>query len=162
MNKPPSLPPPSPPASDLRLRFHADPLAVRAALQQMIDGLGSHNLSPDELGTVELVLAEALNNIVKHAYAARCCGRDDLIELRIKAQSGGVICDISDQGVPMPGGRLPRGKTARADATVDTLPEGGFGWFLIHALAKDLTYRRDGPHNRLHFRLARAARARVS
>ncbi|WP_280514091.1 hypothetical protein [Allosediminivita pacifica] len=33
------------------------------------------------------------------------------------------------------------------------LPEGGFGWFLIHELARELAYRHDGGMNRLTFRL---------
>ena len=52
-------------------------LAVREALAEISRGLGPLELNPEEAGTVELVLAEALNNIVEHAYAPM---RKDLIK----------------------------------------------------------------------------------
>jgi serine/threonine-protein kinase RsbW len=52
----------------------------------------------------------------------------------------------------MPKETLPEGRLiARAD--VSNLPEGGFGWFLIRALSRDLDYRRVGGRNLLSFRL---------
>lgn len=43
-------------------------MAVRKALKELLDGLAPLDLDIEEMGTVELVMAEALNNIVEHAY----------------------------------------------------------------------------------------------
>ena len=43
-------------------------------------------------------------------------------------------------------GKLP-------DTALEDLPEGGFGWHLIHSLTNDLTYLRTGGCNRLRFLL---------
>lgn len=43
-------------------------LAVREALEKFLDRLRPLELDIEEAGTIELVLAEVLNNIVEHAY----------------------------------------------------------------------------------------------
>jgi len=54
----------------------------------------------------------------------------------------------------MPDGKLPLGDLAPLDAELDDLPEGGFGWFLIQHLARDVTYTRVDNENHLKMRLA--------
>jgi len=138
------------PAPELRLVFLADPLAVRAALESVMDGLAEQDLGEDDLGTLELVLAEVMNNIVEHAYAED----RGQIDLTIRTSAASLYCEICDHGLPMPGGQLPAGRVVNLAVPFDDLPEGGFGWFLIHELTQDLTYQRDGPCNRLRFRVA--------
>ena len=60
------------PASPDRARFviQATPLDVREGLRDLMTCPLVHNLTEDCLGTTELVLAEALNNVVEHAYAS--------------------------------------------------------------------------------------------
>ena len=55
-------------ATEFHLEFESSPIAVRTALGRIIDGLGPLSLDPEEIGTVEIVMAEALNNVVEHAY----------------------------------------------------------------------------------------------
>jgi serine/threonine-protein kinase RsbW len=104
------------------------------------------SLSADCLGTTELVLAEALNNVVEHAYA-RYPGQ---IEVEVQRHLGHLRFRIADQGLPMPDGKSPKGKNPKI-AAVDDLPEGGFGWFLIRSFAEGLAYRRFGKRNMLSF-----------
>jgi serine/threonine-protein kinase RsbW len=52
----------------------------------------------------------------------------------------------------MPKDGLPEGRLVTLAETA-TLPEGGFGWFLIRTLSRDLDYRREGGRNLLSFRL---------
>lgn len=120
----------------------SDPFAVREALHRLFVALDT--LPEDDRSTAELVLAEALNNIVEHAYA-RWQGE---IEIVVQQIDTALVCTIVDHGDLMPGGHLPDGlpPTAR-------LAEGGFGWHLIRALASDLKYRRIGHRNELTFRL---------
>ena len=132
---------------DVSLFFEAEPESVRRALHQLMVQLQLHGLGPDLLGSIEIVVAEALNNIVEHAHAT-CQG---VISLRARTVAQQVQFELLDQGLPMPGGELPKGLAAVVDVVVDDLPEGGFGWFLIRSLSQDLRYSRDGDTNRLSF-----------
>ncbi len=121
-------------------------LDVRDGLRGLMACPLVQNLSEGCLGTTELVLAEALNNVVEHAYA-RYPGQ---IEIEIRRDPDQLRFHIRDQGLPMPGAEPPAGRLPEP-AAFDDLPEGGFGWFLIRALAQDLAYRRDGERNLLSF-----------
>lgn len=122
--------------------------AVRLALRDVLGHPVMSGLSDDARGTAQLVLAEALNNIVEHAY-----DRDDgQIDVRLHHSFGRLSCDIVDAGLPMPAGELPAG-LAQTIGKDDDFPEGGFGWFLIRTLTEDLTYRRIDARNHLSFKL---------
>ena len=142
-----------PPSGDqlFQASFSNSPEEVRAALDQVDQALRALHLPEEERFSVELVLAETLNNIVEHAYDRPDSGQ---IALRLSADSGGILCQLTDNGRAMPGGALPKG--ARVDPEVETalLPEGGFGWFLIREIARDLTYERASDMNVLNFRIA--------
>lgn len=131
-----------------RITIPGDPMAVRDGLQALFDTIMLRDLPEDGRGTAEIVLAEALNNIVEHAYARH---QGD-IEITLQLSVSGLVCRIVDTGSPMPDGVLPAGKL-KPFTTDDDLPEGGFGWFLIRTLSRDLEYRRDGNTNLLSFRL---------
>ncbi|NUB46399.1 ATP-binding protein [Fertoebacter nigrum] len=131
-----------------RITLPGDPLAVRDGLRQLFTMRALRHLTEDERGTAELVLAEALNNIVEHAYA-RAPGE---IDLWLHLTGTGMLCRITDRGAPMPAGTLPPGLPPCIGKGAD-LPEGGFGWYLIRTLARDLDYRRIADRNELSFRL---------
>jgi serine/threonine-protein kinase RsbW len=141
--------PPEPRA--VRLVFESDPMAVRTALRTLFAGRPLRLLSEDDRGTAEIVLSEALNNIVEHAYAAG----SGMIEVSVQIARGALICTIVDQGLPMPGEELPAGRLPEVRG-VDDLPEGGFGWHMIRALSNDLAYRRIEGRNELRFSLMTA------
>ncbi len=132
----------------VRLVFNSDPMAVRHALKALFDGRPLRFLSEDARGTAEIVLSEALNNVVEHAYAAQ----PGQIEVSITVETGALICAITDHGLPMPGEQLPAGRPP-AVSDLDDLPEGGFGWHMIRSLSHDLAYRRIEGRNELRFRL---------
>ncbi len=136
----------------IQLVFDSDPLAVRMALRKLFDGQPLRLLSEDDRGTAEIVLSEALNNIVEHAYAAH----QGQIEVSVRVVQGALICTVIDQGLPMPGESLPEGRLPEVQR-VEDLPEGGFGWHLIRALSSDLAYSRVNGRNELRFRLITAA-----
>lgn len=124
--------------------------SVRAALRSVLARLSESGVSADDRSTLELVLAEVLNNVVEHAYA-NCL--DGTIELSIRREINVLVCEVVDAGRPMPGTAMPPGRLSPTGGNVDSLPEGGFGWFLIRELAEDLCYRRDRGCNRLRFSL---------
>ncbi|PKP80225.1 MAG: ATP-binding protein [Alphaproteobacteria bacterium HGW-Alphaproteobacteria-2] len=133
-------------APDQHHLFPAETDAVRRTLAAVTGWLHRLPEPPAEPATVELVLAELLNNVVEHACAT-LPGR--VIGLELWSGRGGLACRITDDGRPMPGGRLPR----QWMPPPETLPEGGFGWPLVTALARDLAYRRDGGQNVLSLRI---------
>ncbi len=127
-------------------------MAVRDALDQVLAALGPLALDKDEAGTVELVLAEVLNNVVEHAYPdPETAG---VISIACSHERDGLHVQINDRGKAMPNGTVPLGAPASLDVDFDDLPEGGFGWFLIKTLAKDVLYERVGSENQLTMRLA--------
>ena len=140
-------------APELRLVFASTPMAVRAALAATLDGLAELALPDEDRGALEIVLAEILNNVVEHAYAESSEGR---IELTVWPSAAGIVCEVVDEGRPMPEGKLPE-PTLRALPTDDVaLPEGGFGWSLIRLLCAELRCVRESGRNRLSLRLERS------
>lgn len=170
------------PVQCLHLVIPADPVAVRDGLARMFDALILRSLAEDDRGTVEIVLAEVLNNIVEHAYATEA----GEIEITLRRVPEGLLCQIVDRGAPMPDRAVPAGtlpaphvrgpeddrppadaprpRAARPAETppVDDLPEGGFGWYLIRTLSQDLDYRHADGRNRLTFRLGTVPAAEQS
>ena len=131
----------------------ANPLAVRHSLASMFAQEPLSCISDDMRSTAEIVIAEALNNIVEHAYA----DQSGMIVVSLNLGEDGLECAFTDQGAPMPNNSLPQGKLHDLNDMED-LPEGGFGWYLIRALAQDLQYSRTCEQNFLRFRLPVAAR----
>lgn len=125
---------------------------VRDVLMRLLAALGPLKLEKEERDTVELVLAEVLNNIVEHAFLGM--QSPGTIRLCAHMRSNGLHITVRDDGAPMPGGAAPLGMARDLDVDVQDLPEGGFGWFLIRDLAKDVHYRRKGGCNQLDLRLA--------
>jgi len=139
-------------AQTFPVRFVSGPMAVRTALSEILTGLSALHLAQEDLGTVEIVMAEALNNIVEHAYPEGSPA--GLVNVDCMHSENGLHFTVTDEGLPMPGGQLPLGQQADIDIDVMDMPEGGFGWFLIKNLAKDVVYQRKGDRNVLDLRLA--------
>lgn len=146
---------PDTPPERLTLDITATELAVRDLLIRIRDWLRAHALDDETCSTVQLVLAEALNNIVEHAYRPDAPGA---IRLDLRLGTERLNCVLSDHGSALPGGVLPGGTLPDHDVARDALPEGGFGWFLIRDLTDRLDYRRDAgwSHLTLEFRLPAA------
>ena len=104
----------------------------------------------DMMSSLEIVLAEALNNVVEHS----CDGLDDAW-FRLSCEYDGRTASIliEDDGRPMPGAVLPEGLAPSLSVARNELPEGGFGWFLIRSICSDVRYIRDGSINRLELKL---------
>lgn len=126
--------------------------AARDALAQILTTLERADLDVEEAGTVQLVLAEVLNNILEHAYPS--AGPTGSIHVACRQAENGLNFRITDQGRAMPDGQTPLGMPQSVDVDLMDLPEGGFGWFLIHSLAKDVVYERVGQSNQLCLRIA--------
>lgn len=134
------------------IRLQSTPLSVRSGLSAIIGALQPLQLDPDERAVVELVLAEALNNVVEHAYQQD--RQDGPIRVVCTHDHNGLHLNIWDAGQAMKGHTLPFGNAPVTDCDLGDMPEGGFGWFLIRDLAKDVRYHRENGENQLELRLA--------
>jgi serine/threonine-protein kinase RsbW len=119
---------------------------VRALLADCRRELEAQSTFGGDLGTVELVLAEALNNIAEHAYAQMPAGP---VSIDLAVEGARLTIRLCDVGSALPNGRLPFGRRPEPTGPVDRLPEGGFGWFLIRDLCDRVEYHRIGGENHL-------------
>ncbi len=131
--------------------FIASEAAVRDVLCDVRSWLISTNILAEVHGTTELVLAEALNNIVEHAYALQSPGQ---VQVNIWPHADHLTFELQDNGRPLPAWRIETAELPTLDCEVSDLPEGGFGWFLIHHLTQALEYERCADQNRLCFEIA--------
>lgn len=139
----------------LHLAFPGDELSVRDALRSVADAVSGLAAGAPPQGVVEIVLAEALNNVVEHAYSGQALGG---IDLELSQHAGALAFTITDDGHPMPDGNLPQGKAHDLSVATQDLPEGGFGWFLIHELTDQLSYERKDGRNVLMFQIPLTAK----
>lgn len=124
--------------------------SIREALGEVRGRLARMSLSEEEITTVEVVLAEVMNNVAEHAYAWR---RDGEMILGLRQTLRGVVVSVTDEGLPMPDAELPFGERLDPTVPVGDMPEGGFGWLIIRQLARDVSYVREGGVNQLSFRI---------
>ena len=82
--------------------YLADFRWVRRAIQNACEELRRDGVSEDSIGSVEIVLAEALNNVAEHAYSDDKPGE---LRLIIRRRAKALMFEIRDRGRPMPKGR---------------------------------------------------------
>lgn len=92
--------------------------------------------------TVQIVLAEVLNNIVEHGYRQMPTGA---VAVNLEGLDNVLLIDVTDWGQAYPDECLP--DSIAPDP--ERMSEGGYGWFLIHALMTSVAYERRGSANRL-------------
>lgn len=130
-------------------RFCATEAEARRAARAVAARLERLGVSADRCGDLEIVTAEAVNNVVEHAYGPGAAGWMHLSLSRC----GTTLClVVRDGGRPLPEGNAPGALPADLSGPVDTLPEGGFGWFLIQNLCDSVDYRQAGGANCLTLR----------
>ncbi|MEK6216404.1 MAG: ATP-binding protein [Boseongicola sp.] len=134
-----------------RTAFRATFDNVRLAVETAMSTLQPLDLSIEDASSIEIVLAEALNNVVEHAYPPEHPGD---VKLVLRHGRAGLLIEIRDRGKPMPNGRTPDGEHPADAAARNHMPEGGYGWFLIKQLARDMVYDRENGENFLIFRMS--------
>ena len=130
----------------LTLRFPGTTDRIRSALRQACRHLATLPVPPDRLATIELVLAEALNNVAEHAYAGAAPGP---VTLTARHDGDRLCIVLRDIGRPLPGLVPPKHTPPDLNVPTEDLPEGGFGWCLIRDLTDHVDYARHGAENRL-------------
>jgi serine/threonine-protein kinase RsbW len=90
----------------------------------------------------ELAVAEACENIVLHGYQAE--GRGD-IRVAVESAPNSLTIDLEDSAPAFNPAQAPEPK----EWTTDNPPVGGLGLIIIHRVMDQVTYWRQGQHNRL-------------
>ena len=139
---------PDPPDEVLRCRFPATAPAVSTQIANLQSAFAKRGLAEDLRSDVTIVLGEVLNNIVEHALE----NVDGAwVMLEVTRENGRLHVETVDRGAALPPALLASADQPKLDVPVDDLPEGGFGWFIIHSLTEDMIYERDDGTNRLNF-----------
>lgn len=125
---------------------------LSSAIQSIAKDLAaSGQYTPQICENAQVVLAEVINNIAEHSYSGAPGGQ---IQIRTKATEEGIQFETLDFGAPMPGLTVPPPALPLIEVPEAELPEGGFGWYLIHTLAPSPQYIRRGNTNILRFVIA--------
>lgn len=101
-----------------------------------------HNINDEQIKEIELSLAEALNNIIKHSYKGK---EDQKIEIELSIYNGQFKASLSDFGESRKNLAKPVLEFDPND--VDSLPEGGMGLFIIEQLMDENKYYVEGNKN---------------
>lgn len=137
-------------STQIEKSFPADFRWVRRSIHEIEEELENIEVSSEDIGSISIVLAEALNNVVEHAFKGKSGGT---VRIVVRQRRNSLMFEIRDNGRPMPNGKAPTGDHPVPEGTsLDALPEGGYGWFLIRELVQDLVYDRDDGENILFFR----------
>ncbi|MGR3713056.1 MAG: ATP-binding protein [Shimia sp.] len=124
---------------DIHIELEGSPHKVRGALEKLRTRLSERQLEACNAGTLEIVLAEVLNNVVEHALSERI---DGLIALTGNYDNQTWHLKVRDNGKPMPKDQIPAGNAPDVATDLMDLPEGGFGWMMVRTLARDIAYTR--------------------
>jgi len=130
----------------IETEFNASAESIRKVLIGLRTRMRAAGFDTAFVSRVELVLAEALNNIGEHAYADRAGGA---VRMRAVFRDPELRVTLTDTGIAMPNGAPPSGCLPESTGPCETLPEGGFGWFLIRSQTESLDYRRADGINHL-------------
>ncbi len=98
---------------------------------------------------INLALSELLTNIVRHAYDS--C-EDGQILLKARFADPFLEILLVDHGKKLPASVLKKSSIEFDQDDLLRLPEGGFGWPIVHATIPEINYQRVDGCNRLLLR----------
>ena len=102
---------------------------------------------------MNLVLSELLTNIVKYAYSSSLAlSQDCKIEVHVRFLDQFLEVLIIDQGIELPKHVLEKAQFEFDGDDIFSLPEGGFGWSIVHSIIDQVIYQRVINSNRLLLR----------
>lgn len=130
----------------VELSFPAIEAEASLGIAKISDQLAAHGMPPTRASDVKIALAEAINNVVEHAYAGL---QPDKVWINCLICRETLEVQIKDTGNPMPGLTPPDGTPPPIGSIRQDLPEGGFGWFMIHQLTNKIRYERHDGYNLL-------------
>jgi serine/threonine-protein kinase RsbW len=118
---------------------------VTNVVNHISEWLCAHCVAQDPIEELELVLAEALNNVVEHAYLY---AEDGEIDILVRLRQDKLDVTITDKGCKFDGPPPLKDKDVE-NMGFEELPEGGFGWNLIRTLTDNVEFEHKDKQNRL-------------
>ncbi len=136
-------------ASALALTLKNRRDAVEEARQAVDRLLAPHDPSAKLLFNVELILEEALMNLIWHAFPD---GTEHPIRLSVQVEPDDIVMRFEDDGVPFnpltaPAPKLP--------TSIDDAVPGGLGLMLVRKSSRSVDYERLAGRNCMTVRVAR-------
>lgn len=136
------------PVTLMNAEIPASEPSVAQALVLLHGILEAEGICEDARSDVRIAMAEILNNIVEHSVAGLAGAT---IAVDVVRDGARLLVETLDHGRPLPPSLLASAELPEIGDDVASLPEGGFGWFIIHSLAQDMMYEREAGANRLSF-----------
>jgi len=118
-------------------------LAVRGICQGL-------PFSGEEVDALELAVCEAANNAIKHAYKGK---PDGTVRVTLAVDATGLVICVQDRGAALKDTAKLTNELS-APRSIDKLPEGGMGLYLIRKAADSVGYKAGDPDNVLVMRKA--------
>ena len=106
-------------------------------LNEFVEEVGTEfSLTPDVIFNVNLVLEEAVVNVINYAYPEE---KHESIYLTAKLHEGSIVFVLTDSGLEFDPTEVPE-----ADITLsaEDRPIGGLGIFLIRQIMNEVSYER--------------------
>ena len=101
--------------------------------------------SDEKITNVQIVLVEALNNIIEHGSD---CEGSSLIDIEITVSNNIIVAQLRDSGIKFTPPEIMQSPLQYNDDLND-FPEGGFGWFLIRKITSSVEFTRTAGKNHL-------------
>lgn len=121
--------------NDMKCVISSELSEVAKASEVLHQFVAEEEIDVSLLGQLELILVEAINNVIEHAYQ-NVAGND--IELEFDKENDEVLMRITDEGNAVPES-VQQSNGAMPDE--NELPEGGWGLGLIFALADRVEFK---------------------
>lgn len=139
-----SVSPPSPNEHRLELTLVNDPAEI-ARLAEAVEAFGETcGLALGDVYKINLALDELLTNLIDYAYPD---GRRHAIALHLAFADGRLAAELCDDAAPFD--PLTQAQPPVLEGALDERPIGGLGLHFVRTLMDEVSYRRDGAHNRL-------------
>ncbi|WP_224249646.1 ATP-binding protein [Hyalangium gracile] len=135
------------PPTQLHLALTSEPDSVRKAAEALRALLSALGCGPEAMAEIELCAVEAMNNVIEHAYGSR---PGQPFELKAWKDASGLVLELRDEGASLPAGALSRPSLPAVDPEArDTLPEGGWGLYILRELMDEVAYEALPSGNRM-------------
>jgi serine/threonine-protein kinase RsbW len=121
---------------------------IAVAINQICVHMGMDEI---QAGQVELCIAEAATNAIRHAYHGK---RGQTVSIAVSTEINRLQIEVCDSGTPMPTEEIDRLIHGTEVVEVDgvdraLLKEGGRGLQIIHNLMDEVSYIREESLNRM-------------
>lgn len=124
------------------IRIYSEYKNVSSVCLLMKSFCEENSVPDDKIKEIELSLAEALNNIIKHSYKGNGGNK---IDIKMNCSGEQFTIELSDYGESRK--NLNKPVFEFDPNNIEALPEGGMGLFIIEKLMDENYYNVDGNKN---------------